>query len=118
MGGQRPIDRTSVTVKLSSAEPDIPFLSMILEEERRTGAPVPLDSLIALSRLRQERRLSVADAATALQKDEAAARAVLERLVESGLVEARGIKKGRIYTLSAGLPRYRAKRRLRAAGGL
>jgi ATP-dependent DNA helicase RecG len=99
-------DRTSVTVKLSSAEPDIPFLSMILEEERRTGAPVPLDSLIALSRLRQERRLSVADAAAALQKPEAAARAVLERLVESGLVEARGIKKGRVYTLSAKV--YRA----------
>jgi len=99
-------DRTSVTVKLSSAEPDISFLNMILEEERRTGAPVPLDSLIVLSQLRQERRLSVADAAAALQKDEAAARTVLERLVESGLVEARGVKKGRVYTLSAKV--YRA----------
>ncbi len=99
-------DRTSVTVKLSSAEPDIPFLSMILEEERRTGAPVPLDSLIVLSQLRQERRLRVADAASALQKDETAARIVLERLFESGLVEARGVKRGRIYTLGAKV--YRA----------
>lgn len=99
-------DRISVVVRLSSAEPDIPFLRMILEEEKRTGAPVPLDSLIVLSLLRDERRLRVADAAAAIQKDETAARTVLERLVESGLVEARGVKKGRIYTLGAKV--YRA----------
>jgi ATP-dependent DNA helicase RecG len=99
-------DRTSVVVRLSSAEPDIPFLRLILEEERRTSAPVSLDSLIVLSHLRHDRRLSVAEAATAIQKDESAARTVLERLVESGLVEARGVTKGRVYTLSAKV--YRA----------
>ena len=35
-----------------------------------------------------------------IQRDETAARKVLERLVEAGLVEAHGIKKGRTYTLS------------------
>jgi len=99
-------DRTSVVVRLSSAEPDIPFLRLILEEERRTSAPVSLDSLIVLSHLRHDRRLSVAEAAAAIQKDESAARTVLERLVESGLVEARGVTKGRVYTLSAKV--YRA----------
>jgi ATP-dependent DNA helicase RecG len=99
-------DRTSVVVRLSSAEPDIPFLRLILEEERRTSAPVSLDSLIVLSHLRHDRRLSSAEAATAIQKDESAARTMLERLVESGLVEARGVTKGRIYTLSAKV--YRA----------
>ncbi|MGH9842798.1 MAG: RNA-binding domain-containing protein [Blastocatellia bacterium] len=94
-------DRTSVIVRLSSAEPDVPFLRMILEEEKRTGAPAPLDSLIVLSQLRTARQLIVAEAAISIQKDDAAARAVLERLVESGLVEARGVKKGRTYTLSA-----------------
>jgi ATP-dependent DNA helicase RecG len=57
-------------------------------------------------RLKQERRLSVAEAATAVQKDEAVTRAVLEHLVEIGLTEAHGIKKGRTYTLSARV--YRA----------
>jgi ATP-dependent DNA helicase RecG len=38
--------------------------------------------------------------ARAIQRNEAAARNVLERLVEAGLVEAHGIKKGRTYTLS------------------
>src|SRR5262249_10305391 len=36
-----------------------------------------------------------------IQRDEVAARKVLERLLESGLVEAHGIKKGRTYTLSS-----------------
>jgi ATP-dependent DNA helicase RecG len=40
-----------------------------------------------------------------IQRDEAAARRVLERLVEAGLVEAHGVKRGRSYTLSAGVYR-------------
>ena len=35
-----------------------------------------------------------------IQRDETAARKVLERLVEAGLVEAHGVRKGRTYTLS------------------
>ena len=62
---------------------------------------MPLDALIVLARLRRERRLGVNELADAIQKDESAARAVLERLTEVGLVEAHGVKKGRTYTLSA-----------------
>ncbi len=93
-------DTTTVIVRLSSAKADIPFLRLILEEERRTQAPVSLDSLIVLARLRKERRLDAAALASAIQKDESASRAVLERLVEAGLIEAHGVKKGRTYTLS------------------
>lgn len=98
-------DSTSVVVRLSSAQADIPFLQMILEEESRRGGPVPLDALIVLARLRKERRVDVAAVASAIQRDESAARAVLERLVERGLVEAQGIGKGRTYTLSASVYR-------------
>ena len=93
-------DSTTVVVRLSSAEADIPFLRLILEEEKRTQAPIPLDALIVLARLRKERRLDAATLASAIQKDESAARGVLERLVEAGLIEAHGVKKGRTYTLS------------------
>lgn len=41
----------------------------------------------------------------AIQKDEAKARSVLERLVEAGLVEAHGVKKGRTFTLAASVYR-------------
>jgi ATP-dependent DNA helicase RecG len=92
---------TTVAVRLSSTAADIPFLRMILEEEGRVGVRIPLQSLILLARLREERRLDVARATVAIQKNEAVARGVLERLVESGLVEAHGATKGRSYTLSS-----------------
>jgi ATP-dependent DNA helicase RecG len=94
-------DATTVVVRLSSTEADLPFVRLILEEEARRGAKLPVDALIALARLRKERRLEMATLAAAIQKDEAATRFVLERLVESGLVAAHGVKKGRTYTLSA-----------------
>lgn len=94
-------DNTSVVVRLSSAKPDVDFLRMIIAAEEKSNAPMPLDSLIILARLRKERRLSVNDLAPAIQKNESAVRGVLERLTEAGLVEAHGVKKGRTYTLSA-----------------
>ena len=94
-------DNTTVIVRLLSTEADIPFLRLIVEEERRTGNPISIDSLIILARLRRERRLDISVLASAIQKDESVARFTLERLVEKGLIEAHGVKKGRTYTLSA-----------------
>lgn len=92
---------TAVTVDLSCAEADLDFLALVLQEEQRTRAPMPLDSLIVLAWLRNERRVDVNDIAQAIQRPPAAARGVLERLVESGLVEAHGATKGRYYVLGA-----------------
>ena len=74
---------------------------MVIAEEERTGVRMPLDSLIVLARPRKERRLDVQAAASATQKNESVARAVLERLVEVGLIEGRGATRGRTFTLSA-----------------
>ncbi|MEQ8226060.1 MAG: ATP-binding protein, partial [Candidatus Eremiobacterota bacterium] len=94
-------DSSSVTVKLSGNEADKNFLHMILKEEERTGSPIPVDKLIILSRLRNEKRLDIVSLTGAIQKNESSTRKVLENLVETGLVEAHGIKKGGTYTLSA-----------------
>ena len=94
-------DPTTVVVQLSSAQADIPFLQMVIAEEERTGIRMPLDSLIVLARLRKEHRLAVQTTAAAIQKNESVARAVLERLVEAGLIEGGGATRGRTYTLSA-----------------
>ena len=88
-------------VRFSSAVADLDFLRMILEIEEQTNTPIPIDSLIVLSRLRRERRMDIQMLASAIQKDDSAARTVIERLMEIGLVEAHGVKKGRTYTLSA-----------------
>lgn len=94
-------DRTSVIVELSCAEADLGFLRLVLEEEERRGASLPLETLLVISLLRRERRIDVGDVAAAIQKETHAARAVLERLVEVGLVAAHGVKKSRTYTLTA-----------------
>jgi len=67
---------------------------------------MPIDSLIILSRLRQERRLTTADLTTDTQKSEQATRITLEKLVEVGLVEAHGTRRGRTYTLSTKVYRH------------
>lgn len=94
-------DASSVVVTLPKSDADIAFLEMIMRQEKQTGAAMPIDSLIILSRLRQERRLTTADLTADTQKSEQATRSVLETLVEAGLVEAHGAGRGRTYTLSA-----------------
>ncbi|MGH2485461.1 MAG: ATPase, partial [Ktedonobacterales bacterium] len=90
----------SVVVMLSGGETDTEFLRIVVEEERRTQSALPIDALIALALLRHQRRIDTGQLAKAIQRNESVARNVLERLVEAGLVEARGITKGRIYILS------------------
>jgi ATP-dependent DNA helicase RecG len=94
-------DAASVIVRMSNAESDLDFLEMVLREEQRIGRPMPLDSLIILSRLRQERRLTTGDLALSTQKSEQETRATLEKLAETGMIEAHGAGRGRTYTLSA-----------------
>lgn len=95
-------DRGSVVLRMPAAQADFGFLKLILEAEEARG-PLPIDSLIALSCLREQRRVSADDVARATQKDRAVAKATLERLVEAGLVEPHGNTKARTYTLSGAL---------------
>jgi ATP-dependent DNA helicase RecG len=91
----------TVSLRMTAADADLEFLRMILLREDQTGIAMPIDSLIILSRLRDERRLSTADLAKAVQKPESLVRSNLEKLVEAGMVEAHGASRGRSYTLSA-----------------
>ncbi|MEG4627989.1 hypothetical protein Q5691_27380 [Microcoleus sp. w1-18aA5] len=47
----------SVAVRLPGGEADLGLLRVVIEEENRRQSPLPVDSLIALGQLRQERRL-------------------------------------------------------------
>jgi ATP-dependent DNA helicase RecG len=98
-------DSSTVIVEMSCSEADLNFLKLVLEQERRFGAGIPIDSLLILSELRTARRLDTAETAKLIQRDTNAARAVLERLVEAGLLQAHGVRKGRTYTLSASVYR-------------
>jgi len=90
----------TVTLFLSNASADLDFLKMVVEQEDKLGT-MPIDSLIILSRLREERRLTTTDLAPSVQKPEANVRATLEKLVETGFLEPHGTGRGRSYILSA-----------------
>jgi len=98
-------DSNSVILRMASTETDLGFVELVLRQEERLGRTMPLDSLIILSRLRSERRLSTADLAPSTQKSEQETRAEIERLTEAGLVTAHGTGRGRTYTLSAAIYR-------------
>jgi len=91
---------TDVVLVLPGGEANLDFVRLVVEESQ-TGRSLGLDELLLLNHLWQERRVTTSAAARLIQKSETEARAVLERLVENGLVEARGERKGRSYHLSA-----------------
>ncbi len=93
-------DRSTVVVELSCSEADLNFVKLVLDQEQRLGTAMPVDSLLILSELKSARRLDGGEIARLTQKDLPAARFVTERLVESGLIQAHGVRKGRTYTLS------------------
>lgn len=75
----------------------------IAAEENQAGRPLSLDDLLILNDLWLERRMTTQDAARTIQKPEAEARTRLERLIERGLIEARGERRSRVYHLSAAM---------------
>ena len=97
---------SAVTVRLPGGAADMGLLRIIIEEERRSNGTLPVEALIALYQLRHERRVTADMLARATQRDETAARGILERLVEAGLVEAHPGRNGREYTASATLYRH------------
>lgn len=100
---------TTVSLRMADAVADLDFLRMVVEQEDKLGS-LPIDSLIILSRLREERRLATADFLTSVQKPETVVRAMLEKLAEAGLLEPHGTGRGRTYTLSANLYRKAGKK--------
>lgn len=98
-------DSHSVVLRLSLAEADEAFVKVVLEEETRRGGQMPIDSLIILAALREQRRANSEQLAEWLQKDALHVSASVESLVESGLLQAHGAGRGRSYTLSPELYR-------------
>lgn len=95
----------SVVLALSLAAADEAFLRVILEEEARRTKELPVDSLIVLAALREQRRASSEQLATYVQKEASRITGTIETLVEAGLVQAHGAGRGRTYTLSPELYR-------------
>jgi ATP-dependent DNA helicase RecG len=97
-------DSEGVRVVLPGGKPSLEFAALVYEENR-VGRVLTLDELMVLNALFYERQTDSTAVGALIQKGATAARAVLERLVERGLLEARGDRRGRAYMLSAALYR-------------
>jgi ATP-dependent DNA helicase RecG len=92
--------QNSVVLVLHGGKVSLEFVKLVVEENRADRLLV-LDEVLLLNALWQERTLHTNRAAQLIQKPESEARSVLQRLVEAGLVEARGERKARAYHLSS-----------------
>jgi ATP-dependent DNA helicase RecG len=95
-------DSSGVRVILNGGEPSLKFASFVYEEDK-AGRPFVLDELIVLNTLFAERRIDSDHVSKVIQKGSSEGKRVLERLLERGLIEARGEKRARIYHLAASL---------------
>lgn len=93
-------DSVTVVIVIPGGEANLDFVRLLVTEAQG-GRALGLDDLLILNALWQERTVDTAEAARLTQKPEAETRATLHRLVEAGLVEERGEKRGRTWHLSA-----------------
>ncbi len=106
----------TVSVLLSGAAADMGLLRTIITEEKRLRHALPVESLIALGLLRQERRVDTPRLARQIQRDEDVARRLLERLVEVGGIGAgsRGPKGADVHVESQAVPGHGRDCRVRS----
>lgn len=96
-------ESTERVVKLfiQRAKPDIAFSKMIANEENRLGKSLPINSLLILSTLQNLRRATLEEISQKIHIGKSRTQGALERLVESGLIEAHGNGRSRVYHLSS-----------------
>jgi len=94
-------NEAGVVLVLPGGEANLDFVRLLVEESR-AGRELGLDDLLILNALWRDRRLTTEEATRLTQQREAEVRAALNRLVEIGLIEPRGERKGRTWHLSAG----------------
>jgi ATP-dependent DNA helicase RecG len=88
-----------VKLTISTEPADLAFVRMLLEEEARDHEPLPVETLLVLTELRRARRAKAAHLSRVLQRSEAQAARICERLAERGLLQANGNVRHREYIL-------------------
>ncbi len=96
-------ESTDALVKLFIPKglPDKAFAKMISDEQERIGHALPVNSLLILNELKRNIRSTIAELSETIHSSEAKIKTSVEKLVESGIIEAAGTGKGRYYMLSA-----------------
>lgn len=88
-----------VSLVLPGGAPDLAFVRLVADEQRR-GGPLSVDELLLLSELARERRVTAVEAAATIQKGRSEAEHFLRALGERGLVAGRGAARRQVFRLS------------------
>ena len=91
---------TLVKLFIPRGLPDKAFAKMISDEQGRIGRALPIKSLLILNELKRSSRSTIAELSETIHSSESKTKSAVEKLVESGMLEAVGTGKGRYYTLS------------------
>lgn len=102
---------TNVTVSLfiPRSAPDVQIAKIVSDEQNRLGRPLPLNTLLVLNMLRDMPRVTSTQLAEALNLSDIAVRNIIDKSIESGIVEAYGSGRGRNYILSKKLYKDKEK---------
>lgn len=92
---------TMVKLFIHRAKPDFAFAKMISDEQNKNGKLMHINSLLILSSVNAERRINLKRIMELTHISETRTKNAVEKLVESGLLEASGQGRNRFYTLSA-----------------
>ncbi|MEW6173345.1 MAG: RNA-binding domain-containing protein [Bacillota bacterium] len=95
-------DPNDVRVVLRGGNASLRFAAFVYEQDK-AGRPLTLDELMVLNHLFFERRIDSESVGVLIQKGTSEGHVVLERLVERGLIDAKGERRGRVYHLAAAL---------------
>lgn len=96
-------ESTSRTVKLfiQRAKADLPFAKFVADEQNRQGKTLSIYTLMILSVMNMERRVTLDRIIDITNLSENKVRSAIENLIEQGLVEASGRGKDRSFILGA-----------------
>ena len=96
----------NVQVILNGGPANLALAAWLAEKDTNVARRISVDDMLIINAIERERLLDIPTASHLIQRSEAAAKALLERLVERGVLEAR--RQGRIRTYTLSPESYRA----------
>ncbi len=90
----------SVNLFIPRSAPDIQIAKIISDEQNRLGRALPLNTLMVLNMLKEMPRSDVSQLADAVNLSDIIVRNILDKAIESGMVDGYGSGRGRTYILS------------------
>ncbi len=91
---------TTVSLFIPRSKPNTQLAKIIADEQKKLGRPLPINTLLVLNKLKEIPKSDIKQLSNALNLNETLIKIVLDKAIESGIVEAYGAGRGRNYILA------------------